>query len=52
MGGQYLQALHSEESLFIFLDSKNLDKFKSLILFLDPCTFTVPAKNLEDPGTK
>lgn len=52
MGRQYLQALHNEESLFTFLDNKNMDKFRSLISFLAPCTFSVPAKALQDPGTK
>lgn len=52
MGRQYLQALHSEESLFTFLDNKNFDTFRCLTLFLAPCTFSVPAKTLEHPGTK
>lgn len=32
--------------------SRNFVTFRSLIFYLAPCTFPVPAKTLEDPSTK
>lgn len=49
MRRHYLPASHSEESLFAFLDDKNFDMFRSLILFLLPHSFSVLTKTLGEP---
>lgn len=52
MRRHYLPALHSEESLLAFLDDKNFDIFRSLILFLLPHSFSVLTKNLGERGSQ
>ena len=52
MGRQYLPASPSEESLFAFFDYKNFDIFRSFILCLLPCRFSVLSKPLGEPGSQ
>lgn len=52
MRRHYLPALHSEESFLAFLDDKNFDIFRSLILFLLPHSFSALTKNLGERGSQ